>query len=358
MSQILGYAFHSPLILRQLVPLRDHIPIYLEARWVASDLFKNVSPMLENAEGNTLVILAGSLTQLQAFLKTFPDIKYPMKVVLFDFPGLLNPFKDKEIDWIDCDHQVGGAWQITKSKLSSFETLIRDQTPLDEKGKDLIFRMTRFVTRDRISEIEKFHEFMPNNYKELLDYDMTDTDSDNKASYDASKDVTWKKKTFYEVLKDFIINVPKPKRAAVLDLILDYQLNRVSKRDYNTKIKIYVENSVILKKTVIIVRKWMDDNKKGRTLHRSYLDYVSNLTRRCWKTIIEDHGAVDELDLMIVIAKQHRDIPDLYLHYLEDLKDIGSLPSNMNPPEPNVRWSDASLHYHPEPPSLSELLDL
>ena len=357
MPQIYGYAFHSPLILINLVPLRDHVPIYLESRWVASDLHKNVSPLLAMSEGKTLVILAGSLSMLQSFLKTFPNAA-PLKVVLFEFPGLLNPFRDPLLEWIDCDHQVGGAWQTSKTKLSSFETLLRELTPLDDEGKELIFRMTRFVSRDRISEIEKFHDYMPANYKELIDYDMTDQDSDNKASYDAAKDTSWKKKTFCDVLKEFLVNVPKSKRQQVLDLILDYQLNRMVKRDYNTRIKSYVEGSTLLKKTVIIVRKWMDDAKRGRVLHRAYLDYVSNVTRRCWKTILEDHGAVDELDLMLVVAKQHRDTPDIALLYAEELKDISELPSNMNLPEPNVRWSDGSLNYHPEPPLLTDLFDL
>ena len=358
MAQILGYAFHSALILRQLVPLKDHIPIYLESRWQGSDLYRNVSPLLENSGNKTLVILAGSLVMLQSFIKTFPDIKNPIKVVLFEFPGLINPFKDKEIQWVDCDHQVGGAWQTTKSKLSSFEILIRDLTPLNDEGKNLINRMTRFVPRDQIAEIEKFHDYMPSNYKELIDYDMTDQDSENKAAYEAAKDTSWKKKSFCEVIKEFIVNVPKPKRQAVLDLILDYQLNKISKKDYNAKIKIHVENSTILKKTVITIRKWMDDAKHGRILYHAYLDYVGNLNRRCWKTILDDHSAIDELDLLIVIAKQHRDIPDLTLFYVEDLKEIGALPSNMNPPVANVRWSDASIHYHPEPPDLGRLFDL
>lgn len=358
MSQIYGYAFHSPLILRNLIPLRDHVPIYLESRWVAGELVKNVSPMLQDCENKTLVILAGSLPILQSFLKTFPDIKQPMKVVLFEFPGLINPFRDEIIQWIDCDHQVGGAWQITKTKLSSFETLIRNQSPLDKDGRDLIFRMTRFVTKDRISEIEKFHDYMPTNYKELIDYDMTDSDSDNKASYDAAKDMSWKKKTFTDVLKEFLVNVPKPKRQAVLDLILDYQLNRIAKKDYNLKIKAHVESSTILKKTVIIVRKWMDDSKHGRCLYRAYLDYISNIERRCWKTILEDHGCVDEQDLLVVIAKQHRDVPDLLALYAEDLKDIKDLPSNMNLPEASIRWTDGSMNYHQEAPRLMELFDL
>lgn len=357
MAQIYGYAFHSPLIIRQLIPLRDHVSVYLESRWIASDLHKNVAPILESNEGKTLVILAGSLSMLQSFLKTFPDAA-PLKVIVFEFPGFVNPFRDELIEWIDCDHQVGGAWQTTKTKLSSFESLLRDLDPLDEQGKDLIFRMRRFVPNDRVSEIEKFHDYMPANYKELIDYDMTDADSDNKASYDAAKDTSWKKKTFCEVLKEFLVNVPKLKRPAVLDLMLDYQLGRIAKRDYNTKLKNHVESSTILKKTAIIVRKWMDDQKRGRTLHRAYLDYVCNVTRRCWKTILDDHGAVDELDLLVVIAKQHRDTSDLALLYEEELKDISELPSNMNPPEPNIRWSDCSMNYHPEPPLLTDLFEL
>jgi hypothetical protein len=219
--------------------------------------------------------------------------------------------------------------------------------------------MTRFVSRDRVAEIEKFHDYMPANYKELIDYDMTDPDTDNKAAYDAAKDTSWKKKSFCDVIKEFMVNVPKSKRQVVFDLILDYELNRIIKRDYNTKIKIHVENSTILKKTVITVRKWMDDAKRGRALYLAYLDYISNLTRRSWKTILDEHGAVDELDLLVVIAKQNRDMPDLALHYLEDLKEIGILPSNMNSPSCSVKWSsDDLLHYHPEPPDLVQLFDL
>ena len=102
----------------------------------------------------------------------------------------------------------------------------------------------------------------------------------------------------------------------------------------------------------------MDDAKHGRALQRAYLDYLSNLSRRSWKTILEEHGAVDEIDLLVVIARQPRDIPDLALQYTEELKDISTLPSNLHPPEPSMRWSNKSLNYHPEPPSLTELFDL
>lgn len=362
MTQIYGYAFHSPLILRQLVPLRDHVPIYLESRWVASDLYKNVNPMLNADTDKIIVLLAGSLTILHSFLKTFPDIleKRKIKVILFDFPGLVNPFKDPLIQWIDCDHQVGGAWQITKTKLSNFELLIKNQKILTDEGKDLILRMTRFISRDRISEIEKFQEYMPTTYKDLIDYDMSDDDSaDNKGNnYDTAKDMSWKKKTFVDLLKDFFIYVPIQKRRELYNLLLDYQLNKISKRDYNIKLKSYIENNSSLKKAAILIRKWMDDSKKGRSVYKAYLDYIANITRRSWKTILEDHKVCNELDLIILIEKQNRDIPDIAISYSEDLKDIVSLPSNMHTPEKTIRWSDGSLYYHPEPPNVGELFEL
>jgi hypothetical protein len=357
MVQIYGYAFHSPLIIRGLVPLRGYFPIYLEARWVASDMQRNVGPLLKECEGKTIVLLAGSLSMLQAFLQTYPDLKQKLKVILFDFPGFLNPFKDDLITWVDCDHQAGGAWQTTKSKLSSFERLVNAQHPLDAAGRDLIMRMTRFVSRDRIAEIEKFHDCMPASYKELVDYDMGE-DTDGKSSYDAAKDTSWKKKTFCAMLKDFTDNVPGIRRQDAFNLLMDYQMNRVSKRDYNTKIKPFIENSAVLKKSVITLRKWMDDPKRGRMLHKAYLDYAANLDRRCWKTILDDHGMVDEQDLLAVAARQHRSTPDLALFYSEEMKDIVTLPSNMHAPERTCRWADGSLHYHAEPPDLPGLFDL
>ncbi len=353
MPQIYGYAFHSPLILRNLVPVKEYLDIYLDAKWLTSEMHKNVSPLIAKDRDKTLVILAGSLTILQAFFTSFADLDRKIKVILFDFPGLLNPFEDPLLKWIDCDHQAGGAWQITKTNLSSFENLLTAQKCIDAAGKDLIFRMRRFITPDRISEIESISAYIPNNYKDIVDQYIPEKSSEPLVA----KDVSWRKKSFVNLIKDFIHNVPQDKRSGMLNVILDYQLSRISVKVYNTQIKQYVENNSQVKKSVSLVKKWMDDSKTGRLLHSAYLDYAFNNTRRCWRSILDLHN-VNELDLLVVIAKQHRDTPDLAGLYADALQDIEGLPSDMYAPERSTRWSDSSLHYHPEPPCLTQMFDL
>lgn len=350
MTEIYGYAFHSPLVLMNLVPLRNHVPLYLDSRWVASDLKKNVDPVLKTVAKRTIVVLAGSLKVLQMFVRVYPDL--PVKVILFDFPGLINPFLDPCLEWIDCDHQTGGAWQITKTKLVNFESLLGNLDLLSGEGRDLISRMERFVPKDRTNDIEKFAEYMPANYKELLEF-SEDTNQDVQI-----KDVTWKKKTLVDLMALFLQQVSKHKRPLLLTLALDYQLGKVTKRDYNTKIKFFVENSSNAKKLSNAVRKWMDDSKHGQVLFKSYLDYLCNLTRRSWKTILEDHGAVAELDLLVLIAQQSRDSVDLTIHYVTECKGVSELPANMNPPEPIIKWADGTLNYHPESPALLQMFEL
>jgi len=348
MTQIYGYAYHSPLVLMNLVPLRDHVPLYLDPRWVASDLRKNVEPVLKKAGVKTPVVLAGSLGVLQSFVRAYPEAQ--VKVVLFEFPGLVNPFLDPSIEWIDCDHQSGGAWQITKTKLANFEAMIGILEMLDGKGRDLILRMERFIPKDRTSEIERFAEYMPANYKELLEY------SEEKPQDVPFKEVAWKKKTLAELLVLFMGQVSKHKRQPLLSLVLDYQLGKVTKRDYNNKLKSFIDNANA-KKVSNALRKWMDDDSLGRSLFNAYLDYLCNLKLRSWKTILADHE-IGELDLLILIAQQHRDSVDLAMHYADECKSIRELPSNMNLPEPTARWTDNSLNYHPEPPALLHMFEL
>jgi len=347
MTQIYGYAFHSPLVLMNLVPLKYN-PVYLDSKWVVSELKKNVEPVLTRSK-KTSVILAGSLRVLQMFVRAYPDS--PVKVILFDFPGLIHPFLDPCIEWIDCDHQAGGAWQITKTKLNSFEGLLNDLEVLGVEGKDLIERMGRFIPKDRTNDIEKFAEFMPANYKELLEHSKEKPENQ-------IKEVTWKKKTLTELIGLLLPQIQKPKRVQLLSLILDYQLDKVNKRDYNTKIKFFVDNNPNAKKLSNATRKWMDDTKHGGVLFKAYLDYLCNITKRSWKTILEDHGAVAELDLLILIEQQHRDDIDLTMHYVDECRGILELPANMNPPEATVKWSDGTMHYHPESPALLQVFEL
>ena len=348
MKQIYGYAFHSPLVLVNLVPLK-YAPVFLDSTWVVSDLKRNVDPALKKVGRKTVVLLAGSLRVLKMFVRAYPDT--PVKVILFDFPGLIHPFLDPCLEWIDCDHQAGGAWQLTKTKLSNFEGLIDNLEVLGDEGKDFIERAERFVPKDKTNDIEKFAEYMPATYKELLEH----TEEKQETQI---KDVAWKKFTLAELLGLFLPQIQKHKRTQLLSLVLDYQLGKVNKRDYSNKIKFFVDNNANAKKLSTATRKWMDDGKHGRILFKAYLDYLCNLTRRSWKTILEDHGAVAELDLLILIAQQCRDNVDLSMHYVEECKGTLELPANMNPPEATVKWSDGTLHYHPESPALLLMFEL
>lgn len=353
MAQIYGFAYHSPLFLVNLTPRLQYAPLYLEAKWTDRDLVRNVSPMIATIPtGRMPVVVAGSLTALKAFLKGFPNMV--CKVVLCDFPGLLNPFKDPMLEWLDCDHQSAGAWQILKLKYESFTEMLNNLAPLGEEGRDLITRMVRWQSRDRVSEIEKFNESLPTSYKAMVDYEAADlTDADK--GYDVTKDHSWKRKSLKDILSEVLDHVQRPERHHILDIILDYQLAKITKREYNAKMRGYMEASPLFKKKVTLIRKWVDDVKHGRLLFQGYLDYVGNLERRAWKTILDDN-AINELDLLIVISKQPRS-KEVSAGYTDELKNILEFSPNMHPPETTVLWSTGLLNYHPEPPVLANLFD-
>lgn len=353
MPQIYGFAYHSPLILLNLVPRLGYFPIYLDAKWSDRDIVRNVAPLLATMPtGGMLVAVAGSLTALKAFVKGFPERK--CKVVLCDFPGLLNPHEDPLIEWVDCDMQSAGAWQTLKLKYESFSAMLAKLDILDAAGRDLIQRIVRWQSRDRITEIEKFNESLPTSYKAIVEYEATDL-TDAEKGYDVAKDHSWKRKTLKEILSEVLEHVQKVERPNILNTILDYQLARLTKREYNAKMKGYMEVSPLFKKKVTLVRKWVDDAKHGKLLFQAYLDYVSNIERRSWKTIVDD-SAINELDLLIVMAKQPR-TNEISALYKEEMGGVKEFPPNMFSPEPTIPWTTGVLYYHPEPPVLANLFD-
>jgi hypothetical protein len=155
-----------------LVPSTYHA-VYISHDWGGSNFRKNLDPTVKQAFScsKTLILLAGNLTVLQQFLREYPDCER-FKVLLFDFPGVMVPFEDPLIEWLDCDHQAGGAWQTAKIKMERFATDLENLSPLSAQGKDLIGRMKRFCPREsRVSEIEAFTEMfaegLPKDYRDL-----------------------------------------------------------------------------------------------------------------------------------------------------------------------------------------------
>ena len=355
MIQINGFVYHSPLIIRCLIPTVAYAPIYLELKWTASDM-KSVGHLIDDAKhNNNTIVLMGSLSSLQLFFDVYPDITARVKVLLFDAPGLVNPAAHPLLNWVDSDLQSGGAWQIVKVKYDTIVELLDRQAALDESGREFLKSMYRFLSPDRTNEIEKFAENMPDSYKDLVKQ-MQDKNFviDKNVEQDTVKDTAWKKKTLTDLLVEMTAAVStRSKRKMLFDLVMDYFLQKITKKSFTSEVN-KLDDS--LKKRVGSVRKWMDAVKLGSVLRLSYFDTLVNLKTRSWKTILEDHGVVADKDLLLIMARQPCDDNVLAL-YKDELVSVSQLPANMNPPEAAFPWSDGLLHYHPELLGATELLE-
>jgi hypothetical protein len=345
--EIYGLVYHSPLIIRTLVPYLEYNPIYLEAKWTQFEMQKYVKLNLDQSTKMPL-ILAGSITILQQYIKAFPD--RVCKVILFDCPNMLNPYLHPLLEWLDCDHQSGGAWQIAKIKYELFEEMLRLLQPISEEGKNLISSIVRFIPREK-NEIERV-EKIPANYKELVD-------SDEEGSYKDEtvvKDSTWKKKTLMTLLKELFIGVSKTKRQMMLDIVFNYFFKNIIKKEYQTKILKLTDGNENLKKKVVVIRKWIDDGNLGGVLFSAFLDFITNCEKRCWQTILEENENVSDEDLLLVLGRQSPE--DLYIRFANEITAISQRPANMFAPDQKYQWADESFHYHPETPDLAILFDL
>lgn len=355
MIQINGFVYHSPLIIRCLIPTVSYTPIYLELKWTASDM-KSVCHLIDDAKyNNSTIVLMGSLTSLHTFFDVYPDITAKIKVLLFDAPGLVNPAAHPLLHWVDSDLQSGGAWQIAKIKYDTIVDLLDRQVVLDGDGRDFLKSMYRFLPPDRTNEIEKFAENMPDSYKDLVKQ-LQDKNFviDKNVEQDTIKDTAWKKKTLTELLIEMTAAVStRSKRQMLFDLVMDYFLLKITKKAFTSEVNKLDDT---LKKRVGSVRKWMDAVKLGAVLRLAYFDTLVNLKARSWKTILEDHGVVADKDLLLIMARQPCS-DNVLEFYKDELVSISQLPANMNSPEPVFPWSDGLLHYHPELLGVTELLE-
>lgn len=195
MNNIFGFAFHSPLIITTLVPPKEYAPVLLISDSV-SDIKRDLSQGVAKSQGKPLVILAGSLTILHGFLKEFMEdkIENPVKVLLFDFPGLLVPFNLPCVEWLDCDNQSGGAWQITKLFCpTNFWQKLNDLSFLDKETAEALTQVTRYKPKERSLEIEEILNYLPEHYKDLLKQE------EEKVKVKAAKKATKKKESAQEL---------------------------------------------------------------------------------------------------------------------------------------------------------------
>lgn len=346
--EIFGLSFHSPLGIKLLIP-SSYYPIYVAHDWAGNNFRKNLDVTVKQAAASskTPIVLAGNLTVLQQFLREYPDLP-SLKVILFDFPGVVVPFEDSLIEWLDCDHQAGGAWQTSKIKTERFEHDVERLKPLGAKGRDLIARMKRFCPRDsRVSEIEAFAEMfaegLPKDYKDLLS-----SSHEPSQQLEQEIEIDWKSQTFRQVLSDVFRHFEDTHlKNQILNLTLSYQVGRISKREFTLNCNKALGTRDHLKKLTVILKKWMDDKKLGRALYLRYLDYLANVERRGWQTVLnEGKIGVAEEDLLLLVAFQPRS-PQIIEQYQEQFKAVQDLAADTVAP--------SQVDYLPELPDLKTL---
>jgi hypothetical protein len=341
MTEAYGFAYQSPFMLWQLVPPRSYYPLLLVNDSPSAIKDDVVNHTKQHGGSKRLpVVLAGSLDILQSFLKQFP--KQDCKVILFDCPCFLEPFFGPKLQWLDCDHQAGGAWQTAKIKPEDFTSLLEDLSVLSKDGREFFLTMKRHVAKDRVKELEAFAKHMPKYYKELV---VTLDQEINKSPLKIAKEARKTKDTLKNLLHLSLEAVTElPMRQSLVTLVLGYQTETVAKREYLTKLSTIVSNEFV-KKEFLNLRKWMDA-KAGALLKDAYFDFVVNHERRSWQTLVETHKKVAEEDLLLLLS--HSDFKESLQKVGERLSSFQSMQSDKAPPvRPN----------HPELIVLSDIFN-
>ena len=331
--KVFGIAFHSPLLIFNLIPPEKFHPILLVSENRKEIREQINGRMSENTDGKTFIVLAGSLVILQQFLEEY-NFKSGLKILLFDFPGLILPFNNSMIRWLDCDYQNGGAWQVTKLMPEDFAETLLFLDDFDEPSRKVIMDMKRFVPQNRKAELEQIADSLSKSYKEFIvkEAENQKTEEQNVLSI---KTDNWKKLTLTDMMKYVIKDLDIKLHAEFIELVLGYQVCIYTKREYNKKATALSRGNEQQKKSLAILRKWMDNNTLGEKLYHAYCDFLANAERRSWKTILEDN-TVDESDLCLLLAYQSRDTvlnnKEIYHHYKDDFKSVKDKKSDGVPP--------------------------
>ena len=336
--QILGLAFASPLIIQMLFPPQQYQRVLLLSD-VPKDLRGAVDLALKQQGQKQLVVLAGSLEICQAFLKQYPDLQF--KLVLFDFPGLVQPLHstmDPLIRWLDCDHQAGGAWQTCKMKLDSFVGHLDKVDRFGPEGAALVGSMQRFVPRDRLGQIEAIAEHLPEHYKALIATEAT-VEKEPPA---------WERELGCFTLKGVIDHFGEPladdAKAEVAGQAVDFLLKRVNRRDFNAVVLRLAKDDKELKRRGQTLKRWLEHAELGGRLFLTYLDYLVNYPARSWHIILQDGYGRDPDDVLLLLTRQPKTdvVPK---GYAADVKKVAKLP----------KPDQAEVSIHPQPLPWNEI---
>jgi hypothetical protein len=225
---------------------------------------------------------------------------------------------DPLIRWLDCDHQAGGAWQTCKMKLDSFVQQLDQVQEFGPEGRALLESMQRFVPRDRLNEIEAIAEHLPEHYKALI---ASEPSVDKQPAWEQELG-GWGLKG---VIAHFTESLAGDAKTTVSNLVLDYLLRRVNKKDFNTALVACMQSDKELKRRSLTLKRWLEHAELGVKLFWTYLDYIVNYPARPWQTIL-DHGySRDPEDILLLLTRQPKteQPPRGYAH---EIKKVAKYP--------------------------------
>jgi hypothetical protein len=292
--EIYGIAYNSTVILQQLVSARKYTPIGLHVTMASAQIKSEVEDKIKRNK-NLPVVLAGSLQVARTFLRNFPTLE--CKLILCECPPFLDPPACPVLQWLDCDLQAAGAWQVAKIKPEDFMDLLDVLNPLSTAGKEYIASV-RYIDEDRgrIEKLQKFGESIPKYYKDTIA--ALEPDS-NKSPLKTLKNIRKAKEGLKSLLAGTLETVDEYHRAVLAKLVLDYQITLVTKREYLSKLTSLIEDETV-RKDFLTLRKWMD-SKKGALLQEAFFAY-SKLETKEMLVILEAHKKVSEEDLQLLVV--------------------------------------------------------
>lgn len=303
MAELYGVAFASPMVIYPQISRREWNPILLRNEQSVRQDFLAKKDLSQKRK----LILATSLEVMLGFLKTFPKEATKCSFILFDFPGFLENVEHLQIKWLDCDEQAGGAWQIAKVTPLMLEQHLKNLGTLSEKGFAGLLELKKLVAEDRSSKIQEIANYRKN-YRQFLNK------PENTKKKSSEK---WQERSLLSLVKEALSEFETDKeKEKVRDFLLRYQLGLVDKKKFT---------SLVLSKDIkISLKKWMDSKSRGSSLYLAYIDYVENLRKRSWETILKTAKHVHPDDLHLLISFQPASVvrsnSNLLQIYHEDLR--------------------------------------
>jgi len=291
--EIYGVAYNSTIILQQLISPRRYNPIALHATYSHAQVKAEVERTLGESRC-VPVVLAGNLYLARTFVRLFAHVK--AKLVLCECPPFLNPPCSDVLQWLDCDLQAAGAWQVAKIKPEDFMEMLDKLEVLGDRGKQYLAAV-RYVDDDdeRLDLLHKFSVSIPKYYKDAI---ATLDPVQNKSPLKALKETRKTKDTLRNLLTTTLDGVSKKHRKDLAKLVLDYQIALVTKREYLSMLTKTVDDDG-LRKDFLTLRKWMD-SKAGSMLKDAF--YEMTAQQSSVSSVMETYKKIAEDDLHLLAA--------------------------------------------------------